>query len=852
MVDIREEELKNKVGEEYFSKYDTTQILGNIDFAVALKEEKGVGKLPFTDIPQYLYWAEAKRGAVEDIFLPVIQLVLTIGKARSMEKHIPPKYLGAFDAEKILFIPYEKFLDVFHLNDFNWNVTPSDYSTKEFQLLENLLSTLKSSKELLLFSYTSQKKELQAFIKDNFHLNNEETKKIRVSRNNFIHIYQKWREAVMPSIDIDWEKTKKRGIIAADFFLADLMSENDETIIENLYVILEQKQYILDRKTDSDGLFNSKTVRFKDEQKSYHTFWNIYDRPPKDKEDISFMIERRDLLVPQDVREVKGSFFTPRKWVQLSQEDLASYLGNKWQEEYYIWDCCAGTGNLLAGLTNAYHVYASTLDQADVEVMKERIRSMNNETDHTKRRGKSSYSGANLLESHIFQFDFLNDPFSKLPESLQAIINDPQKRRKLVIYINPPYKEAGNARQRTGTGKNQAGVTNISLTYEKYKDEVGKSFNELFAQFFIRIYKEIPSCFLAEFSTLKILQGSNFELFRSIFKAELKKLFIVPANTFDNVKGQFPIGFFIWDTSVTTAFKGIEADVYDSEGNFKGTKSVYAYDGLQRITAWMSSFNTSTTSHIGMLNSGRTDFQNQSLVRIENMMTAERTHAALLNVTHNNLIIASIFLAVRHTLEKTWINHNEQFLYPNDGWQGDTEFQIDCLAYTLFHQKNRISSNRGENHWIPFKEEEVGAKDTFGSHFMSDFIAGKLSLEEDAKENHSRLFSEETEEKPSFPIGTTPITFSPEAQLVFESGRKLWQYYHAQPNSNPNASYYDIREYFQGRDEKGKMNSTSEDTTYNTLEKNLRSAVKDLGEHKIKEKIYQYGFLLRQGEEEKS
>ena len=56
-------------------------------------------------------------------------------------------------------------------------------------------------------------------------------------------------------------------------------------------------------------------------------------------------------------------------------------------------------------------------------------------------------NGANLMNSHVFQFDFLNDDFSKLPLPLQDIINNP-KKEKLVICINPPYAEAG-----TGLGK---------------------------------------------------------------------------------------------------------------------------------------------------------------------------------------------------------------------------------------------------------------------------------------------------------------------------------------------------------------------------------------------------------------
>lgn len=55
------------------------------------------------------------------------------------------------------------------------------------------------------------------------------------------------------------------------------------------------------------------------------------------------------------------------------QKYLADTLGEDWQDEYYVWDCAAGTGNLLAGLTNKYNIWASTLDQQDVNVMHDRI-----------------------------------------------------------------------------------------------------------------------------------------------------------------------------------------------------------------------------------------------------------------------------------------------------------------------------------------------------------------------------------------------------------------------------------------------------------------------------------------------
>ncbi|MCL2116863.1 MAG: hypothetical protein FWH27_00395 [Planctomycetaceae bacterium] len=86
--------------------------------------------------------------------------------------------------------------------------------------------------------------------------------------------------------------------------------------------------------------------------------------------------------------------------------------------------------------------------------------------------------------------------------------------------------------------------------------------------------------------------------------------------------------------------------------------------------------------------------------------------------------------------------------------------------------------------------------------------------------------------------------FSPTAKKVFDAGRPLWRYYHAQPGCNVNASLYDIREHFQGRNDKGKMNNTSDDETYNELIGNLRSALKVLAT-KIEPKVYEYGFLKK-------
>lgn len=116
-----------------------------------------------------------------------------------------------------------------------------------------------------------------------------------------------------------------------------------------MYVLLKEKHYEFSKKVDEFGLENWSKASFNDNQNAHTLFWQIYKRPPK-KEFWDYIIDRRDLLVPQDVRERKGSYFTPQIWVEKSQEYLSKALGENWQDEYYIWDCCAGTGNLLRGV----------------------------------------------------------------------------------------------------------------------------------------------------------------------------------------------------------------------------------------------------------------------------------------------------------------------------------------------------------------------------------------------------------------------------------------------------------------------------------------------------------------------
>ena len=79
-IGLLEEELKNKVAADWFAAYDTTRIIGKVDFCVAI---------PATELGLFeaenALWAEAKAGVSKDIHESFVQLILTIGRARTFD-----------------------------------------------------------------------------------------------------------------------------------------------------------------------------------------------------------------------------------------------------------------------------------------------------------------------------------------------------------------------------------------------------------------------------------------------------------------------------------------------------------------------------------------------------------------------------------------------------------------------------------------------------------------------------------------------------------------------------------------------------------------------------------------------
>ena len=794
----------------------------------------------------HVYFEVKLRDA--DVYRNLAQLIFTIYRAANKPCDIAanpyatrglelPEYIGAFDSRKCAIVEFDELYQrLVTYNDINWNQTPSAVDDKTVALVRRFVDELPADRGIRIYEYSRDEAELSSALKKITSGRAPDGTALmrRINFGNYVSVFMKFAAELADNIEIPPE-SERDGILLLDFYLADLLSQGNQSIddLNKLKILRDGSIYKSNFKVGR-RLF-IETYRIKDLARHEH-FWSRYKRPPK-REYWDKIIERRDLLVPRQVRERKGAFFTPKIWVAKATEYMAEVFGDDFAD-MYVWDCAAGTGNLLQYLPqDKRNIFASTLDEPDVQIMKQ--------TQIT-------------LQNNIFQFDFLNDRFEperarpdvvgggKMPDRLYDIIMDPEERKKLIIFINPPYAEA-----RSGLhGNSKDGVAKNTYVAHRYKSLIGNAANEVFAQFLIRIYLEMRNCRLGEFSKWKTLQSGNFKDFRKVFKAKLERCFVVPADTFDNVKGKFPISFKIWNTEAEEHFRQIQADVYDRDGELSGTKTVFSLNGIESINKWISQYQSKNKSNaIGFLDCSTPDFQNQNYVFIDSLKNDKPDHRLHIYVDSDNLIQICVYFAVRHAIPDDWLNDCDQFLHPavrtdfkvppvlgvpssrldcmvsepnllnsrtDFFYNSDAGFKNNCLIFTLFHSQNRISSSDGTNHWVPFTESAVGSVKAFDSGFMSNLLM----------------------------VRDLPDMLAPAGRAVFDAGLALWRYYFSKNPDNQNASFYDIKEFFKGRKPSGKMNNKSGDPEFNELESRLAVAMRALA-REIEPKIYEYGFLRK-------
>lgn len=771
---------------------------------------RGVSK-NLIDIQTDEVWFEAKAVSTPSIVM-FAQLMFYIRAAKKRGEAIPA-FLSVIDRDKAAMMPTDKALPMLDDKSIAWPKSGS-------QAGKELATQIAPYVQAHIVEYTIAHDEA-AFIKAvKDAIRERRIIRTPITPDNLRQVFDRWVALVGSELGVKNE---------ADFavlFFADIMHDGTSEAMRNLPARL------LMTAAGPTFLLRGQTYDLAS-RRGYDNFWAIYHRPPEQKH-RHYLLERRDSLLPVDEQKFKGAYYTPLHIVDKAYDQLVATLGPNWQDRYLVWDMCAGVGNLEAKHSNLRNVFMSTLDEADVTIMK----------------SNPAFAGAT-----IFQYDYLNDDVTdfgeidyslsdKVPQVLRQAIADARAGDKgakpILVLINPPYAEAMNVENVSGSGGSNAelkkGVSKTRLSHSM--SDLGYAARELFAQFLHRIQMELPGSTLAMFSTLKYVNAPNFVAFRERWTAKYLSGFVVHSKAFDGLTGNFPIGFLIWDLGKTEPATCAQTIALDRSGEIVAEKAFYRVLPRPPLAEWIVRPRSNSTLALPLKNAltpttSTKDVRGDrwangaigSMIVFGNDVQHGNQGTALLSsgygnagaffVTQENLQRAAIIFAVRMLHPHDWKNHNDQFLQPSQPLS--EQFNSDCLVWMLFNGKNLTAGADGlrwndrdwslVNHFIPFTEAEVGAKGRFESDFMVRYIRD--------------------------------MEFSPQARAVLDEGRKLWTRFHATrfPRKirdeyklgRPDAGWYQIRKALEAYGETELTNFDPFKAAYATLGEKLRPMVYELG-----------------------
>jgi hypothetical protein len=759
------------------------------------------------DIQTKEIWFEAKDTAKHSTYAMFTQLLHYVQQALNKGDYIPP-FLVVMDTQKAAIMKTTDALPLLSnkKQPIKWGKSASGYTQEALDVVSAYIGTY-----FVSFKIQTHEEEFISTIKNA--IKNGDIIRTQITPDNLKQVFDKW--VLMIGMEI-------KGVPKEDYallFFADIMSDGTVATHENLPAQLLHKDkapvFMLGGKLYELG-----------NKEGYRQFWAIYHRPPK-SEYRDYLLERRDTLIPIDERSFKGAYYTPLNVVDKAYNKLTETLGNNWQKNYIVWDMCCGVGNLEVKHSNPRNIYMSTLDQADVDVMR---------------------ATKTCVAATRFQYDYLNDDITddgeidysltnKIPVSLKQAIAE---GKKILVLINPPYAEAGNT-----LGEEAKESVSKTKFATNSMNKYGKASNELFVQFVARVAQEIPNATIAMFSKMKYVTAPNFEKFREVWNAAYLGGFVVHSKAFDGLKGNFPIGFLLWKTNTNTkkniSFTEIEVEVLDKYSKPIGEKTFYNLPNNTFLNAWINRPKANKTIAVPLKNSvsiydkkvhlqnwsddavgymwcDSNDFQKSSTMTATFSSVWGQGHGFY--ITPENLWQSAVIYTVRRVIKPTWLNDRDQFLQPTKPLSED--FKNDCLIWMLFNGSNLTASAddlqwNGKtwslvNHFIPYTEAEVYAPDRFESDFMVQYLKDK--------------------------------TLSKEAQHVLAEGKKLWQAYFAHTDvhtvrdelklNRADVGWYQIRKALQARNASGDFVPVSF--------KSFEEAYKVLTE-KLQPMVYELGFL---------
>lgn len=764
------------------------------------------------DIQTNEIWFEAKDTGRHSSYAMFTQLLHYVQQSLNKGETVPP-FLAVIDTEKAAIMKSSDVIPFLEKKTVKWGKSASQYTQEALEVISAYIGTY-----FVSFKLATHEEEFISTVKAA--IKSGDIIRTHITPDNLKQVFDKW--VAMIGKELSGVALENYDVL----FFADIMHNGKISTHKDL----PTKLIFID---DEPAFMLGGNVYKLGNREGYRQFWAIYHRPPKE-EYRNDLLERRDSLIPIDERSFKGAFYTPLHVVDKAYDKLNETLGKNWQKNYIVWDMCCGVGNLEVKHSNHRNIFMSTLDQADIDVMK---------------------ATKTCVAATRFQYDYLNDDITddgkidysltnKLPQALRdAIVSG----KKILVLINPPYAEAMNVDNVTkSAGKNAEVKTGVASTRTaQFMKNMGYASRELFTQFLVRISIEIPTATLAIFSTLKYINAPNFQQFREVWSAQYLGGFVVHSKAFDGLKGNFPIGFLIWKTNQDKKIiiDSIKTEVINKKALPIGEKAFFNFLSAKFLSEWivrprsnkvdaiplknavMPTTNTKdirgnkwADNGIGSMICKGNDFQNAATQTA--LLSSGYCSAGAFFITTENLWQAAIVFSVRRLIKPTWINDRDQFLQPTEPLS--EAFKTDCLIWMLFNGSNLTASandlewdNRKwsiVNHFIPFTEQEVGSPERFESDFMVQYLRDKK--------------------------------LSSEAKKVLEEGRKLWQAYFVHTDNHTvrnelklnraDVGWYQIRNALKARNTSGDYVPVSF--------VNFEAAYKQLGD-KLRPMVFELGFL---------
>src|ERR1035437_2927523 len=626
-------------------------------------------------------------------------------------------------------------------HEINWKLAPSEAHKNNPTLLQAMVNDV----DILPFVYdVDEKFHLKEILEQLKDLSENVVRKIRITEHNISSIFDYFDKNVLS------EKCKLNTNEKANLFMQLLINPAEN------YLHTKKKNTLVTKSFGethvNQNLFGSFFAHFEGE---------VYS--PKEKEKLTGFVDR---LVEDTTRRRQGFFSTPTAFVDLAHKYISNTFGEDWKERFVVFDSCCGVGQL----TRDYkfkELYLSTLEQSELDTI--------------------SQMGYNP-EATKFQFDFLNDDDSKLPQGLQDAINS---GKEILFLINPPYAKATPNKGEDGTG-----ISDTIIGEEMRINKLGISSSQLSTQFLYRILqlkKTNPNINVCIFNKPNYMTSDGFKIFRNMFlnKFGFKNGFLFNASHFSDTANTWGISFTLWSSNTNNIKNSFKHKIVDMNPIFEiddiDDKHLYNCDSSIKanvifdvkikndtyqpsiksfITIDVSKDKMGTQNAIGYINNDSNNLMQQNAVFLASSVISANGNKA---ITLNNFDKVNALFTARKAVQQNWINDKDEYLAPNENHPDWQQFVNDSLVYSLFNNSSQQSSLRQ----IIYKDKLWDIKNEFfwlSKEQMMD-LGEKHNYDElykDAKNGENRFVYEKL-------FGQERIydTLSPQAKEVLDTATDL-------------------------------------------------------------------------------